>query len=236
MDKGAHLCAVKSLFWINRKKTYVYIFFVVVPIIVGFLRFNKLNFTYRILLYSFFLDFFCQIFYLIFKHFPSWNISPFWNNIFNYLKAFCWYPAFVYVALSWSGIKKPALFAKVFSIVFIGAILMESYFIGLEEIRASLALSFCKALSLLIFIFTLNVILKQSTLKKTKRSRMLVIIPFLIGDIYGVSLDIFMYFLYSEETLSLFTNLFIALIYIGGLTLLSYALSIWWAPKKEVFI
>jgi F0F1-type ATP synthase membrane subunit c/vacuolar-type H+-ATPase subunit K len=140
------------------------------------------------------------------------------------------------VALSWSGIKKPALFAKVFSIVFIGAILMESYFIGLEEIRASLALSFCKALSLLIFIFTLNVILKQSTLKKTKRSRMLVIIPFLIGDIYGVSLDIFMYFLYSEETLSLFTNLFIALIYSGGLTLLSYALSIWWAPKKEVFI
>lgn len=214
----------------------MYIFFVVVPIIIGFLRFNKLDHTYMVLLYTFCLDFFQQVLYLFFKYTPGWSLSPFWNNIFNYQAALCWYPAFVYVALSWSWIKKPTLLTMVFSIVSIGAILTESYFVGLGEIRTSLALQFCSVLSILVFVFSLNVLHGQRIIKKTKRSRILVLVPFIVVEIYDVSLEIFMYFLYSEETLSLFTNLYISIICFGGLVLFCYALSMWWAPKKEVFV
>ena len=214
----------------------MYIFFVVVPIIVGFLRFNKLDHVYRVLLYTFCLDFLHQVLYLIFKYTPGWKLSPFWNNIFNYQAAICWYPAFVYAALSWSGIKKPSLLTIVFSIVSIGAIFMESYFVGIGEIRSSLAVQFCKVLSILVFVFSLNVLSKKSIIKKIMRSRIMVLVPFLVAEIYDVSLGIFMYFLYSEETVSLFTNLYISIIYFGGLVLFCYALSIWWAPQREVFL
>ena len=71
---------------------------------------------------------------------------------------------------------------------------------------------------------------------KEKRSKLLIILPFIIGDIYSISLDIYIYYLYSDETALIFQMLYHVLMAIVALKLLCTALSIWLAPKKEVFI
>jgi hypothetical protein len=82
----------------------------------------------------------------------------------------------------------------------------------------------------------LNYLLKKQLIIKEKRSKLLIILPFIISDIYSISLDIYIYYLYSDETALTFQMLYNVLMAIVALKLLCTALSIWWAPKKEVFI
>lgn len=212
------------------------IFFMLIPIIAGVYRYRQLDLAYRFLLYSSCFSLFNLLLYFFFKDVPGYQLSPFWNNIFNYYTLLCWLPVFVFVALSWANVKKPLLLTIAFVFLSISSMLVEVYLIGLGEIRASNAISFSRILGILFFIFSLNESLPQHMLQKAKLSKLLILVPFIIDNIYGISLDVFIYYLFSEETTLIFQQLYFLLMCNGAITFLCTALSIWWAPKKEVFI
>lgn len=208
----------------------------VAPIIIGIYRHKELDFSYRLLLYSSCLTLFNQCLFFLLKNFRGAISFPLWNNILNYLTILSWLPLFVFIVLSWTGIRGHKAIAIIFFLICIISILTEIYFLGLEEIRSSPALSFCKLLTLFIFVFSLNDISRQKIINRYKRSRLLLIIPFIIEMAYDISIDIFMYFLYAGENTHIFNNLYLGMMCMGALTFLFTAQSIFWAPKKDVFI
>lgn len=212
------------------------IFFTLVPILAGIYRYRQLDLVYRLLFFTICLSLFNQLLYFFFKDVPGYKLSPFWNNIFNYYTLLSWLPVFVFVAFSWANIKKPLLLTIVFFLLCISSMFVEVYLIGLGEIRASHAISFSRLLSVFILITSLNELLNKQMLQKAKRSKLLILVPVIVETIYSVSLENFMYYLFSTETTVIFQNLFFVLMTIGAIVFLCYALSIWWAPKKEVFI
>lgn len=210
--------------------------FMLCPVIVGFLRYNDLDSAYRMLFYTCCLILFNQLLFYFFRLAPGYKLSPFWNNIFNYYTQLCWRPAFVYVVITWSVTsKKRIVFISFILIVFL-LILLEIYFVGLNQIRASLALSLISILGIFIFVYTLNDIFKLSLLKKTKRSMLLVVLPEIITTSFHVSLDLFMYFMYSETTQLIFGNLYGSVMVLGAISYVCMGISILWAPSKEKFI
>jgi hypothetical protein len=213
----------------------MWLFFMIIPVIMGVLRFKELDFSYRALFYSCCLIFISQSLYFFF-YISVNKLLPFWNNIFNYLSALCWLPVFVFLAISWSRIKNKYLLTIAFFLTCIISILIETYLLGLEEIRESLAILFCKLLAILFFAYVLNDLINQNILKRNKRSKLLIILPYLIMNSYSISVELFMYFLYSEETVQVFQNLYFPIMYLGALDYMCMALSIFLAPKKEVFI
>ena len=211
-------------------------FFMLWPIIIGLLRYTELNFPYRLLVYSCTIIFFNQILFYFFKDIPGYKLSPFWNNIFNYYKVLCYLPSCVYIVVIFSKMKHKFFLVIVFTLFVIGLITIEIYLKGLNEIRASLALSLSSVLSVLFFIAALIQLLNQNLPRKTKQSALLFVVPFIIVCAYDISLDIFMYFLYSNETKHVFLTFFGLILNISKIYYLCIALSIWWAPKREVFI
>jgi hypothetical protein len=117
------------------------IFFLLVPIIAGAYRYRQLDFAYRLLFYSSCLSLFNLLLYFFFKDIPGYKLSSFWNNIFNYATLLCWLPIFVFVTLSWASVRKQLLITLAFVLFCIASMLAEAYLIGLEEIRASHAIS-----------------------------------------------------------------------------------------------
>ena len=164
------------------------------------------------------------------------NLSPFWNNIFNYTTLLCWLPAFVFVALSWYKVKEKITLWLIYFLLCILLIFAEISLTDLAQLRASLAMSLCRLMGIIIFVFALNNVLIQKMIKKTKLVKLLIIIPFIVDNTYGISLELFMYYLFSKETTLIFQNLYYVLIATSSLTFLCTALSMWWAPKREIFI
>jgi hypothetical protein len=210
--------------------------FMIVPIVMGIYRYKELDFSYRLLLYSTFFTLINQCLYFLFKKFIGVIALPLWNNILNYFTILCWLPLFVFIVVSWTKIRIHKTIATIYFLICIIFILTEIYFLGLGEIRASLALSFCKLLALLIFIFSLNDISSQKTINRYKWSRLLLIVPFIIEVTYDISFELFMYYLYADKIILIFQKLYLVMLGMGAITFLFTAQSIFWAPKKEVFI
>lgn len=208
----------------------------IVPILAGLYRYKELDYSYKVLFYSTCLTLLNQILYLLFREIPGYKLSPLWNNIFNYMTVLCWLPLYVFIVFSWLRIRKSTLFSMIFLLVYILSILTEGYYVGLDTFRTSPAILFSKLLSTLIFVFCLNHILNQKIIRKHRWSKQLLIIPHIIENIYIICLDLFMYFFYSDATKTMFQELYSSLMFIGAIALLCTALSIAWAPKKEVFI
>ncbi len=210
--------------------------FIIIPIIVGVYKYKELDFSYRLLLYLSCISFINESLSFIFYRVPTYKLAPFWNNIFNYQSQLFSLPLLVYIAFSWLGLLKKNQLTVKFFLFCIASVLLEIYLIGLEQIRGSFAVLFCTLIGIFIFIYSLNYLLKKQLIIKEKRSKLLIILPFIISDIYSISLDIYIYYLYSDETALTFQMLYNVLMAIVALKLLCTALSIWWAPKKEVFI
>ncbi len=203
---------------------------------MGVYKYKGLDFSYRLLLYWSCMKFINQCLNYLFYRVPGYKLSPFWNNIFNYQSQLLSLPFLVFIAFSWLDLqKKNQLTVKTF-LVCLASVLLEIYLIGLEEIRGSFALLFCTLIVIFIFVYSLNYLLKKQMIIKERHSKLLIILPFIVSDIYSISLDIYIHFLYSEETAIILQMLYHALMVIVALKLLCTALSIWRAPKKEVFI
>ena len=71
---------------------------------------------------------------------------------------------------------------------------------------------------------------------KIKISQKLIIIPIIIFYIYYSILDILMVFLYSNETKTIFINLYSIINLINFLSYISFSLAFLWAPKKEKYL
>jgi hypothetical protein len=201
-----------------------------VPLIIGILRYNTLYSGYKVLFYYICFAIIDQIIFSFFK------FSPEWNNIFNYLSHISLLPLRLYICILWSDIKKKNTLLMWFIIISVLFILIEVYWIGLHEYRASIALSISSLICISFIVFIIVDLIKQQGLYKTKRSMMLFMMPFVVARIYSTSIDIFMSFLYNENTTGLFIKLYDIYLYLSVFYYLSIAISLWLAPVKEEFI
>lgn len=202
----------------------------IIPIVIGILKYAILDTPYRILLYGICLSLINQIVFLLFK------FSPILNNSINYLSFLILFQLRVYNCLLWSDIR---LKARIIALLISASILLiasEVYWIGLDQYRASLALSIITLLGIIIIVYIIVELIKKRILKKTKQSIMLFMIPFVIVNIYAISIDIFLYFLYSKQTAEIFMNIYEVLLYLGAIGYLCFTLSLLLAPPKERFL
>ena len=79
-------------------------------------------------------------------------------------------------------------------------------------------------------------ILRKKILVKDKLSRMLVVVPLLVTIIYGTSLNIFLFFLFSESTMELFKILYNVFLIMIAVNYLLRGAAFFLISKREVFI
>ncbi|MFY8166123.1 MAG: hypothetical protein ACOVJ8_05990, partial [Sediminibacterium sp.] len=67
-------------------------------------------------------------------------------------------------------------------------------------------------------------------------SRNLILIPYLLVNVYFISSKILLHFLYSPAKESFFLDLYSIIVIFNFLSYISYSLSLLWAPKKETYL
>ena len=206
------------------------IFFIVVPIIVGVLLYKKLDYWYKLFFYS-------SVFSLAIEIiFHSYKFSSIWNNIFNYMSELSWLPLATIASIHCSELTKKKLYFGLYVILSLLFVIIEIYILGLNENRASLALSACYLLLIIFLTNSFVSILRKKILVKDNLSRMLVVIPLLVTIIYGTSLNIFLFFLFSESTMELFKILYNVFLVMIAVNYLLRGVAFFLISKREVFI
>jgi hypothetical protein len=208
----------------------MFIVILIIPILLCLVRFRELENTYRLISVPYISTLIGQIIHENFK------FSPVGNNIFNYIMDIVWALPFIYIIISWGEIKKKNQYISLYGAIYILSIFLEIYLVGLEKHRASLAISANVFIQILISINCLIVILKKNILKKTQWSMLLILISTIVVNSYLLSIDLFMYFLFSSASVKLFQTMWQWLSYLFIIGHFCRALSLWWAPKKDVFI
>lgn len=210
--------------------------FMVLPVIAGVIKYRQLDPIYSLLFYVCLIILINQVLFYFFKYLPGYELSPFWNNIFNYYTVLCWLPNFVFLAISWTRVKKPRAFSMAFFFICIAFILTDINYFGMQKIRASLALSMCRILAIFVFVYCFIDVLNQKLHKRVKLSRLFFIIPFLVISMYYITFDIFIFYLFSNETELIFKNLYDLFMALAALAYICYTLSLLLAPKREIFV
>lgn len=67
-------------------------------------------------------------------------------------------------------------------------------------------------------------------------TRKLILIPYLIINVYYISSKIMLHFLYSPANEPIFINLYSILVIFNFLSYICYSISLLWAPKKEKYL
>ena len=76
----------------------------------------------------------------------------------------------------------------------------------------------------------------NKTFSPNTYSQRLIIIPFVVFNVYFIIINLLMAFLFNKTTQPLFMNLYSLILIINILSYISYSLAILWAPKKEQFL
>lgn len=71
---------------------------------------------------------------------------------------------------------------------------------------------------------------------KNRYSKLLILVPILISNIYFIVLNILVYFLYNPNTSQIFRKLYYLISYIDLFGYICFSLALLWAPKKQKYL
>lgn len=85
-------------------------------------------------------------------------------------------------------------------------------------------------------IFLVNTEFSTSKGNFFRQSRVLILIPIIIGYLYFITINILMAFLFNIHTQKLFGELYYVINYINLFSYILFTLALLWAPKKEKYL
>jgi hypothetical protein len=203
--------------------------FVLVPTLVGLIRFKTLDDGHRLFFYYLVLTSLFQItniftievtvktkihyccygvsFILLFQILHHWAISYRWKMIFSIISIICPLIIFTEFVIRFQTIKIPS-----YGMLFISFI-------------------FCiSALPILVKYFS------HGTLVPWEKSIVLILVPLIITFFIGSILQFNYAVVYSPSTHHLFSKAFFIMRFLQLLSYFSFSIAMLWAPRKEIFI
>lgn len=207
----------------------IYILFVIIglsiliPILFWIYRIRDIENIYHVFAFCLIFGFINEILHILFR---GTYVSILLTSVYYFIETQC----ILYVFLSWFGLKKN--FRKLLHLLFFILSSIEIVYILSSKNYDIFWISVFSSIILII----LGIKIFTGENNKIKISQKLIIIPIIIFYIYYSILDILMVFLYSNETKTIFINLYSIINLINFLSYISFSLAFLWAPKKEKYL
>ncbi|MBU3715292.1 MAG: hypothetical protein FGM46_10170 [Ferruginibacter sp.] len=208
-------------------------FSILVPLVTGIFRYNKLNLALK--------WFCCYLFLGAVNEFCSFLIpkTPFISNIQNYF--FIIFENFFLLATlqNWMDRDKKSKFFILFLVTscIIFSISIEIYLKGVSEYRYAFnfIISDLIVIKIVIYVFVQTITIKNIR-QKDKQTRLLILIPLLIVLLNYVISGLAIYFLYEPNNIAFYQNLYWLVSITNVFSYTFYTLAFIWAPLKEKFL
>lgn len=204
-------------------------FTILIPTLIGLFRFNKIEPSYKFFILMLLAGTFNEI---NFACNPSENYKHIISHVNGIVESFCMLNLF----LCWDKHPQNVKIKLVSNLVLL--LLLSIGIYNIQDHRyATNILHVLILVALSVYAFQ---IFNQRTIgqapSKTAASKVLIIIPYIIYNIYYSITKIILYNLYKPATRNLFTDLYHIVILINTISYISYSLALLWAPKKEKYL
>ena len=207
----------------------VFTFSIIVPTLIGILRFNTIHKSYRFFIYLLVITCLNTVNY---AYNPSINTKHLVSHLLGVIELVL----MLTLLLRWNKTKlsyKLKCLLKAVLIFFLGY--------GVYLVSGNIHATNWPQLVVLAVLsaYAFGILTQQKTTQFTSAKaipRKLIIIPFILSSIYFISIKISLYFLYTPANESFFIELYSVVVIINLLSYISYSLALQWAPKKEKYL
>ena len=207
----------------------ILVFTILIPTLIGLLRFNKIEHSYRFFILMLLAS---SLNELNFAFNPNENYKHLISHVNGIVESFFMLNLF----LCWDKNSR-----TVNTKIILNSILLVLLSIGIYNIQDHrytaniIHILILAAVSVYAFdIFNQKTIGQAPS--KMAISKVLIIIPYIIYNIYYIITKIILYNLYKPASKHLFIDLYRIIILINLISYFSYSLAILWAPKKEKYL
>ncbi len=207
----------------------VFAFSILVPTLIGIVRFNSIHKSYRLFIY-----------FLLVTALSSFNYelndTLHAKHLVSYLLEVLALFFMFTLILRWNNNK---LSFKVKCLLKAALIILLCY--GIYAVSGNVHATNWPQLIVLTALsaYAFGILMQQKNTQRTNVKavpRKLIIFPFIISSIYFITIKIALYFLYTPANESFFIELYSILVIINLLSYICYSLALQWAPKKEKYL
>lgn len=207
----------------------VFTFSIIVPTVIGIVRFNTIHKSYRFFIYI--LGVIC-LNTVNYEYNPSLNAKHLVSHLLGVIELVL----MLTLLLRWN---KTKLSYKLKCLLKIALSVFLCY--GIYLVSGNIYATNWPHLVVLAVLsaYAFGILTQQKTTQFTDIKaipRKLIIIPFILSSIYFISIKISLYFLYTPTNEPFFAELYSVVVIINLLSYISYSLALQWAPKKEKYL
>ena len=201
---------------------------IILPCIIGMVLFNKIEKSFRYLILVLIAGFANELFQFVATNAQLKIIAQVVYLIIHFQ---------LYLALffSWDNSKRSLVTRTIIHSCFFIIAAFNVFYSHMHMVMSMVNMG----LFIIVSAYAMYVIHLENCGANSARaglSRKLIIIPFIVFNVYFVSLQIVIFFLYDALSEDFFVHLFYVIRFINILTYISYSLGIKWAPKKETYL
>lgn len=208
---------------------YILNLLVIIPLVIGLIRCRVIHKKYYIVLFNLALIFINELF-IVFVY------NYFLLNLFQFIYFLLYSLSLLLILFEWGFLNKRSIIKRVLIYVFIILSGLE-YVLNIDQ-KVHLPI-------MIICILFIWVILAISFISsgidfddssKNRRSKLLILVPMLISNIYFIVLNILVYFLFNPSTSPIFRKLYYLISYVDLFGYICFSLALLWAPKKQKYL
>jgi len=203
--------------------------FTIIPITVGFARIKVIHKSYYWLLMYLGIDLLFELTAPFVYGFLYMNII---QNIVHYTSVFC----LLILLYKWGYLKNNKSVQRLLLILFVSLLIIELLTQNNAQLKTPWYFMIFSFSWIITAVDYINNGLSNSNRKKTNWSQLLILFPLITTMIYYIILHILMANLYNKETEQLFRTLYGVINFLQIASQLCFALALFWAPKKEVYL
>lgn len=202
----------------------------IIPVIIGSIRFNRLDYCFRLLLINILLGMIADI-HILNKLLLN---TPLLYNLKSRLYTTCDGILLVAIYLCWLREKnRNKLFLISTSLILVAII--DSLIFGISSFRTSLIDIFCPFI-VVVFAIRAFVVLVADKSNQQKTAKLMIVIPQIVFYSYFLIISVLSFFLYTKSKSDFFFGLYSPIIILNALCSISYSIALIWLPKKERFL
>lgn len=215
-----------------RVPLYIYVLsnIVVLPVVVGIIKYKKLDSIYRCFLYHLGLAFFWEVSSPILPR----NIE--YVNLENYLFTGSIVPFSYFSLMSWAMMKNVNKKTIMLTIIIIMLACIELSIYGLEKIRVTYSAPLLDIISVILGLNAFFVIYSKKYSVMERRSLFMLVIPLIVINSFSTILYITLALYYSPSNQEFFIKLFNVSHVLNALAFICYSLSFILKPPKQVYL
>jgi len=202
----------------------------IIPIIIGAIKFNRLDYCFRLLMFDIIMGFIADFHILnevLLKTPILYNLTRRTYSVIDAVLLFMIYQ-FWLKKNSFNRLK-----ALLFILILVAII--DGVLFGISGFRASL-IDILYPFIVVIFSIMVFVDLVLEKNNEHKISKLLIVIPQIVFYSYFLIMTVLLFFLYNKSNQHFFNRLYSPIKILNAICSVSYSIALIWLPKKERFL